>query len=55
MKPDEGTLTVAQLIELLQSCENKALPVMVEGCDCSGWASGAEIDPDGCFFIRRFV
>jgi hypothetical protein len=32
--------TVADLIKLLEAVQDKSLPVVLEGCDCSWWWSG---------------
>lgn len=39
-------LTVEQLIDLLSEVDDKRMPVQVEGCDCSGWASGISVTPE---------
>lgn len=39
-----GQLTVQQVIDALQAIEDKTLPVVVEGCDCHGECSGAQLD-----------
>lgn len=41
-----GALTVERLMALLAEVEDKQLPVQVEGCDCSGWASGIAVNPE---------
>lgn len=36
-----AALTVGQLIEMLE-CQNRDLPVMIDGCDCTGPAGGVD-------------
>lgn len=45
------------LIEALSALtpEQRAMPVDIEGCDCSGPAFGVEVEGDGTIWITRGV
>jgi hypothetical protein len=49
-------LTVRELIDLLNRCPQDS-PVEVEGCDCTGDATGVEIgwDLDVTVLVRRYT
>lgn len=46
-------LTVVELIALLNSIEDKSLPVDIEGCDCIGEANDVEVAKDSVMITRR--